>query len=225
MKTFLLPNPNYSTNAKVKDDEIVLLSLPVTAVGSATAGLPVASRTPTTTPGPQARGLGQFTPKPHLLSGVPPRQEGRPARCQRARPASRSARAQHRPGPVGGGVVPAAQTPGPRAAPLASRPNLRRHPGTGLSSPGPPYLVMAQSEVHGRHAGDSSRNEHGCDRRDLAPSPQSPRPKEKLSGSPSPRGSDHSLSRAGTRAASRSCLAPTPTTSPERRPPAPAPGW
>lgn len=41
---------------------------------------------------------------------------------------------------------------GPGAAPLGGRPNLPRHPGTGLSSPGPPYLVMAQSEVRGGDA-------------------------------------------------------------------------
>ena len=50
-----------------------------------------------------------------------------------------------------------------------------------------------------------------------------PRPTEKLAGSPSPQGSDHSLSRAGTRAAARSCLAPATTTSPKRHPTEPAP--
>ena len=50
-----------------------------------------------------------------------------------------------------------------------------------------------------------------------------PRPTEKLAGSSSPQASDHSLSRAGTRAAARSCQAPVPTTSPKLRPATPAP--
>lgn len=92
-------------------------------------------------------------------------------------------------------------------------------PGNGLSPPGPPYLVMAPSEVRGGDAGQSNRDECGCARGDLVPSPWSPRSEKKLDRSPSPRGSDHSLSRAGARGAAWSCLAPAPTTSPERRPP------
>lgn len=78
---------------------------------------------------------------------------------------------------------------------------------------------MAPSEVRGGDAGPSNRDERGCDRGDLVQSPWSPRSEEKLERSPSPRGSDHSLPRAGARGAAWSCLAPAPTTSPERRPP------
>lgn len=55
-----------------------------------------------------------------------------------------------------------------------------------------------------------------------------PRPTEKLAGSPSPQGSDHSLSRAGTRAAARSCLGAgtgyIPEAAPDRARPHPRPG-
>ena len=53
---------------------------------------------------------------------------------------------------------------GPLRGPLGRRPNLPRRPGTGPSSMGPPYLVMAQSEVRGGDAGESNPAECACDR-------------------------------------------------------------
>ncbi|CAK6441209.1 unnamed protein product [Pipistrellus nathusii] len=81
---------------------------------------------------------------------------------------------------------------------------------------------MAPSEVRGGDAGRSNRDKCGCDPEETSSRARESPVREKAGyGSPSPRGSDHSLSRAGARGAARSCLAPAPTTSPERSPPAP----
>ena len=53
---------------------------------------------------------------------------------------------------------------GPPRGPLGLLPNLPRRPGTGPSSTGPSYLVMAQSEVRGSDAYESNRADGGCDR-------------------------------------------------------------
>lgn len=110
------------------------MSVPVTARDTA-GGWPVASLARTTTPGPHARGDGQLTPNPHLLSRVLPRQEGAPRPVPKGSAGS-SARVQHLPG-----SSPRHRRRGPRAAPLGSRPNLRRRPATAS----PPQALLTWS--------------------------------------------------------------------------------
>lgn len=72
-----------------------------------------------------------------------------------------SARTQHRSSP---GVFPEAPTPVSQSSPIRELAQLVSAAGTDPSSPGPPYLVMAQSEVRGGDAGESNRDESKCDR-------------------------------------------------------------
>lgn len=78
-------------------------------------------------------------------TGAPPEAHKAPARS------STRVRGQHGPG-----GLPGSSSPAPA--------ELAPAPGRRPLLPGPPYLVMAQSEVRGSDAGKSNPNECGCDR-------------------------------------------------------------
>lgn len=87
------------------------------------------------------------------------RKEGAPRPVPRG--LGSSARTQHQDSP---GVFPEAPTPVSQSSPAREPAQLVSAAGTDPSSLGPPYLVMAQSEVRGGDAGESNRDESKCDR-------------------------------------------------------------
>lgn len=120
------------TQEKAKNDEIVLMSVPVKLSTGHSGGLAGGVLGPNHDSRPHTRGVGLFTPSPHLPSRVPSRgRRGRPTQCPEGLAGS-LAREQHQHGP---GVFPAKPMPVSQSSPT-------REPAQLASAPAPPLQAL-----------------------------------------------------------------------------------
>lgn len=133
MQIFLLPTrQHYERQEKAKNDEIMLMFVPVKLSAGHSGGLAGSVLGPNHNSRPHTRGVGLFTPSPHLPSRAPSRgRRGRPTQCPEGSAGS-LARAQHQHGP---GVFPAKPT-------RVSQRSSTRGPAQLASAPAPPFQAL-----------------------------------------------------------------------------------
>lgn len=120
------------TQEKAKNDEIVLMFVPVKHSTGHSGGLAGGVLGPNHNSRPHTRGVGLFTPSPHLPSRVPSRgRRGRPTQCPEGSAGS-LARAQHQHDP---GVFPAKPARVSQSSPT-------REPAQLASAPAPPFRAL-----------------------------------------------------------------------------------